>query len=117
MVRKGFLRKFTDRLTGRVHTGFFVNTNKTQDRGKDEDDKGYEIPWQHGEAIDVVTGLLRWQRQYNPIKAPMRWADLHDGGIVRLGRSGQFAKQGEACFLFRDPCGTYHNEPLTDSAS
>jgi len=115
VVRKGFLRKFTDRLTGRVHTGFFVNTNKTQDRGKDEDDKGYEIPWQHGEAIDVVTGLLRWQRQYNPIKAPMRWADLHDGGIVRLGRSGQFAKQGEACFLFRDPCGTYHNEPLTDS--
>ena len=115
VVRKGFLRKFTDRLTGRVHTGFFVNTNKTQDRGKDEDDKGYEIPWQHGDAIRVVTDLLRWQERYNPIKAPTRWADLHDAVIVRSGRSGEFAKRGAACFLFRDPCGTYRNEPLTDS--
>jgi hypothetical protein len=115
VVRKGFLRKFTDRLTGRVHTGFFVNTNKTQDRGKDEDDKGYEIPWQHSDAIRVVTDLLRWQERYNPIKAPTRWADLHDAVIVRSGRSGEFAKRGAACFLFRDPCGTYRNEPLTDS--
>ncbi len=115
VVRKGFLRKFTDRLTGRSHTGFFVNTNKTQDRGKDEEDKGYQIPWQHGDAIGVVTDLLRWQDHYNPIKAPTRWADLHDTNIVRAGRSGAFAKRGEACFLFRDPCGTYCNEPLTDS--
>jgi hypothetical protein len=115
VVRKGFLRKFTDRLTGRVHTGFFINTNKTQDRGKDEDDKGYEIPWQHSGAIRVVTDLLRWQERYNPIKTPTPWADLHDGTIIRTGRSGEFAKRGEACFLFRDPCGTYRNEPLTDS--
>ena len=55
VVMRGFLRKFTDRLTGQVHTGFFVNTNKTQDRGKDEEDKGYDIPWQHGDAIKVAT--------------------------------------------------------------
>jgi hypothetical protein len=114
-VRNGFLRKFTDRLTGRVHTGFFVNTNKTQDRGKDEDDKGYQIPWQHADAIGVVTDLLRWQEHYNPIKAPRRWGDLHDAGIVRTGRNGDFGKRGLACFLFRDPSGTYCNEPLTDS--
>jgi len=35
--------------------------------------------------------------------------------LVRAGRSGEFAKRGEACFLFRDPCGGYRNEPLTDS--
>lgn len=115
VVRRGFLRKFTDRLTGQVHTGFFVNTNKTQDRGKDEADRGYEIPWQHGDAIMVVTDLLRWQQRYNPIAAPQRWGDLHDSAIVRNGRSGEFARQGEGCFLFRDPCGTYANEPLTDS--
>ena len=115
VVRRGFLRKFTDRLTGQVHTGFFVNTNKTQDRGKDEADKGYEIPWQHGDAIKVVSGLLCWQQRHNPITAPQRWAGLHDAGIVRAGRSGEFARHGEACFLFRDPCGTYPNEPLTDS--
>jgi hypothetical protein len=115
VVRRGFLRKFTDRLTGQVHTGFFVNTNKTQDRGKDEDDKGYEIPWQHGDAIRVVTDLLRWQERYNPVTTPQRWAGLHDATIVRTGRGGEFARRGEACFLFRDPCGTYPNEPLTDS--
>jgi hypothetical protein len=115
VVRRGFLRKFTDRLAGQVHTGFFVNTNKTQDRGKDEEDKGYEIPWQHGDAIEVVTNLLSWQERNNPITAPQRWADLHDGTLVRAGRSGEFAGRGEACFLFRDPSGTYHNEPLTDS--
>lgn len=115
VVRRGFLRKFTDRLTGRVYIGFFVNTNKTQDRGKDEEDKGYEIPWQQGDAIKVTTNLLRWQERYNPIAGPHRWADLHDSSIVRAGRGGGLADRGEACFLFRDPCGTYHNEPLTDS--
>jgi hypothetical protein len=115
VVRRGFLRKFTDRLTGQVHTGFFVNTNKTQDRGRDEEDKGYEIPWQHGDAIKVATDLLLWQERYNPITELQRWADLHDTSIVRAGRSGEFARRGEACFLFRDPCGTYQNEPLTDS--
>lgn len=115
VVRRGFLRKFTDRLSGQVHTGFFVNTNKTQDRGKDEDDKGYEIPWQHGDAIKIVTDLLSWQERNNPLIEPQRWAELHDAAIVRAGRSGSFARRGEACFLFRDPSGTYPNEPLTDS--
>ena len=115
VVRRGFLRKFTDRLSGQVYTGFFVNTNKTQDWGRDEEDKGYEIPWQHGDAITVATDLLGWQERYNPIITPQRWADLHDSAIVRTGRSGKFARRGEVCFLFRDPCGTYRNEPLTDS--
>ena len=115
VVRRGFLRKFTDPLSGQIHTGFYVNTNKTHDRGRDEKDWGYEIPWQHEDAIAVATELLRWQERYNPISAPLRWADLHDQVLIRAGRSGAFARNGEACFLFRDPCGTYRNEPLTDS--
>ena len=115
MVRRGCLRKFSDPLSGQVHTGFYINTNKTQDRGRDEDEKGYEIPWQHEEAIHVVTDLLRWQERYNPLSALQTWAGLHDAVIVRTGRSGRFARRGSACFLFRDPCGTYRNEPLTDS--
>lgn len=115
VVRRGFLRKFTDPLSGQVHTGFYVNTNKTHDRGRVEEDRGYEIPWQHEDAIAITTDLLQWQERYNPITAPQRWADLHDTVLVRAGRSGEFARGGEACFLFRDPCGTYRNEPLTDS--
>ena len=115
VIRRGFLRKFTDRLTGHVHTGFFINTNKTQDRMKDEGEKGYEIPWQHAAAIEVASRLLRWQERYNPLAAPQRWADLHEDGLVRTGRSGQFSRGGEACFLFRDPGARYVNEPMTDS--
>ena len=115
VVRRGFLRKFTNPMSGQVHTGFYVNTNKTQDRGRDEEDRGYEIPWQHEDAIAVTTNLLRWQERHNPISALLRWADLHDAGLVRSGQSGEFGRRGEACFLFRDPCGTYRNEPLTDS--
>ena len=115
VVRRGFLRKFTNPLSGQIHTGFYVNTNKTHDRGRDEKDRGYEIPWQHEDAIAIATDLLRWQERYNSISAPLRWADLHDVVLVRTGRSGDFGRRGDACFLFRDPCGTYRNEPLTDS--
>ena len=115
VIRRGFLRKFTNPLSGEVHTGFYINTNKTQDRGTDEDDRGYEIPWQHGDAIEIATNLLRWQERYNAIDAPLPWADLHDQAIRRAGRSAEFARRGAACFLLRDPCGTYRNEPLTDS--
>ena len=56
-----------------------------------------------------------WQDRYNPITAPLRWADLHDLGLFNSGRSGEFARHGDACFLFRDPAGTFRNEPLTDN--
>ena len=114
-VRRGFLRKFTDPASGAVHTGFYVNTNKTQDRGIDERDMGYEIPWQHGDVIAVVTDLLNWQQRYNPIRAPLPWSEIHDNELRRKGSLDEFARRDHACFLFRDPCGTYHNEPITDS--
>lgn len=114
-VRNGFLRQYSDNLSGRTHTGFFINTNKTQDRTKSEDNQGYDIPWQHEEVIRLSSELLSWQKKYNPIDAPQKWINLHDATIVRSGRGEKFGQKGEACFLFRDPSGTYRNEPLTDS--
>ena len=114
-VRRGFLRKFSDPWTGEVTTGFFVNTNKTQDKWKRELEIGYEIPWQHEAAIQVASMVIQWQETYNPLSRPQKWTTLHDQALVRLGRSGRYARKGEICFLFRDPNGTYPNEPLTDS--
>lgn len=62
-----------------------------------------------------MTDLLSWQERHNPLTELQRWTGLHDAVIVRNGRSGSFARRGEASFLFRDPSGTYPNEPLTDS--
>ncbi len=113
IVAKGLLRKFTDPLTGQVYTGFFINTNKTADRLKDERDCGYEIPWQHQRAIEVVAAMRKWQERYNPISGPTNWADLHDLPIC-MSRLLQDRRKMLNCFLFRDPKGTYRNEPVTD---
>jgi hypothetical protein len=73
---RGFLRQFRDNGTGSEFVGFYVNTNKTADRFKDVDARGYEIPWQHDEVIKLVSDLAVWQTKYNPLKAPTKWADV-----------------------------------------
>jgi Putative phage integrase len=110
-VRRGFLRAYPDRSTGRVYTGFFVNTNKTAPRRSGDQDPGYEMPWQHDHAIQVVERLIEWQRTYNPVEGPTAWSSLHELNLVRQGRP----RTGSAFFLMRDAGGTYPNEPLTDT--
>jgi hypothetical protein len=109
-VRRGALRAFRDQATGSVTTGFFINTNKTADRKATAGTGGYEIPWQHDEAIRVLDQVARWQEEHNPIAEPLSWSALHDKN-VRLAS----VERGEnAYFLMRDPTGTHRNEPVTD---
>ncbi len=107
--RRGFLRAFRDRLTGGTCTGFFVNTNKTSDRVPDQAETGYEIPWQHDRAIEIVEAVERWQERYNPVDVPLSWTQIHEPKI----RLATHARPGAAFFLMRDPNGTYRNEPIT----
>lgn len=112
-VAKGCLRKFVDKPSGQVYTGFFVNTNKTADRLKDAEDRGYEIPWQHQRAIDVIVSLREWQERFNAIAGPASWASLHCHKIL-TSRRPELRRRLNNCFLFRDPCGTHFNEPVSD---
>jgi hypothetical protein len=114
-VRRGFLRKFKDTVTGREFTGFFINTNKTADIGKDQRDRGYEIPWQHEDVIKIAVNLRAWQEKYNPISAPLAWSDIHDKTVLRSYTREMLRVRAPACFLFRDPCATYPAEPVLDS--
>ena len=115
VVRRGFLRQFHDSQSGLSFTGFYVNTNKTADLFKDNDDKGYEIPWEHAEVIAMATDLRDWQSTFNPLTAPTRWADVHDKNLMRSNTPEMLAERGEACFLFRDVCGVHPEEPVRDT--
>jgi hypothetical protein len=109
-VRRGFLRAFRNRHAAGEYTGFFVNTNKTANRIPDQAEAGYEIPWQHDHAIQIVEQLERWQERYNPVDQPLAWSALHEP-LVRLATH---PRPGTAFFLMRDPNGTHPNEPVTD---
>jgi hypothetical protein len=114
-LRRGFLRKFRDSVSGREFTGFFVNTNKTADIGKDPRDRGYEIPWQHEQVIQIVTELRDWQERHNPLSAPQSWAAIHDKSVLRSYTEEMLRLREPVCFLFRDPCAIYPLEPVLDS--
>ncbi|WP_429349598.1 VPA1269 family protein [Paraburkholderia sp. Clong3] len=114
-TRRGFLRKFDDAVTGREFTGFFVNTNKTADSGKDQNDRGYEIPWQHDEVIRIARELREWQETFNPVTASLPWQAIHDRTVLRSYTPEMLRLREPACFLFRDPCAVYPSEPVLDS--
>lgn len=109
---KGFLRCFRNPGTATEFTGFYVNTNKTADRYKDLQDKGYEIPWQHDDVISLVTALQDWQSQFNPLDHPTKWADLTNPYLVRSHTPAQLAARGSSCFLFRDPTRSIKDHPI-----
>lgn len=70
--RRGALREIATEI-GTI-TGFWVNSNKTQDRSTLFDEtSGYEIPWQHEELIDNLTAMRRWQEKYNPVSGPLEY--------------------------------------------
>lgn len=114
-VRRGFLRRLVDTVSGTQFTGLYVNTNKTADIFRSPKDLGYEIPWEHEEAIRLAQYLTEWQREFNPILQPTPWESLHDRTVLRSNSKETLRKRGAACFLFRDPKGVHPAEPVVDS--
>lgn len=112
VTRRGFLRKFIDQTTKNTFTGFYVNTNKTADRFKDNEDKGYEIPWQHDEVIRLVERMQEWQATYNPIQQLTKWSSITHPTVTRAFSPAQLKARGESAFLFRDPVKAHKDQPV-----
>lgn len=112
---KGVLRKFRDNISNNDMTGFFINTNKTADINKEEDRKGYEVPWQYPEVQYWLAKLRNWQQKYNHVTEPTPWTKLtrnHLGGAkdIRL-----LKQMGSTTFLFRDASSLEEKDlPITD---
>ena len=101
----GVFRRIPDSVSGKVFAGLFINTNKTQDRGREQWDRGYVVPWQHGKVLYWCERLRDWQRKYNPVNDLVPCTVLPERV---LGAKTELQKQqmGSMCFLFRDPCAS-----------
>jgi transposase-like protein len=100
---KGILRKFSDPTSKMEMTGFYINTNKTADINKYEDQKGYEIPWQYEECQYWLSKLRDWQQKYNPVCKPTPWVDLKKKHLGRVVDQKILKQMGSTTFLFRNP--------------
>ncbi|WP_332750046.1 gamma-mobile-trio integrase GmtZ [Hydrogenophaga sp.] len=114
-VRRGVLRRFEDRRVGRTFTGFFINTNKTADRLKDPDARGYEIPWQNDAVIAYLEMLRDWQARHNMQSAPLAWSEVNERELLAQYSLETLRQRGEVSFLFRDPCGPDRRYPMRAS--
>lgn len=99
---KGVLRKFVDPTCKIEMTGFFINTNKTADINKEEDKKGYEIPWQYEQAQYWLAKLRDWQQKYNPVTKPTPWTELTASHLGNSKDIKILKQMGCATFLFRN---------------
>jgi hypothetical protein len=100
---KGVLRKFNDPTSKMEMTGFFINTNKTADINKEEDRKGYEIPWQYEESQYWLAKLRDWQQKYNPVREPTPWVNLKRNHLGNVKDKKILKQMGSTTFLFRNP--------------
>ena len=115
--KRPFQRGVFHRSANEKEAGFYINTNKTADINKVENDKGYVIPWSNDDVLYWLEKLRNWQMRYNPITAPTPWAELEHKHFGRTPpHSDVLAQRGQACFLFRDPTDGEGNKPLTSDS-
>jgi len=96
--------------------GLFINTNKTADINKPENEKGYVIPWTHVEVLYWLEKLRNWQERYNPVVCPLPWTDLEARYFSVRPAEALLAERSPAFFLFRDPTaeGRDRAKPVLD---
>ena len=112
---KGVLRKFKNTESNIDMTGFFINTNKTADINKDEDKKGYEIPWQNEEVQYWLAKLRDWQQKYNPVDKPTYWTELTKKHLGNTKDIKMLKQMGATTFLFRNASDSEEKHlPITD---
>lgn len=103
--RRGVIREIQT-LTGQI-TGFYVNTNKTQDGGDlFGENSGYEIPWQHEDALRNFAQMRAWQERYNPVEGPIEHKDLPPNTFEDEPSSLVQAMLPARFYLFRNPAST-----------
>ena len=101
-IEKGIFRRLINPEDGKVLTGFYINTNKTADIFRAEQEKGYVIPWQHDSVLYWLEKLRNWQERYNSIIAPVPWTELELKHIGEMKSDQVLTERGFTCFLFRD---------------
>lgn len=116
-AKRPFQRGVFHRSANEQEAGLYINTNKTADSNKAENEKGYVIPWSHNEVLYWLEKLRNWQERYNPITEPTRWAALERKHFGTTPPHPEvLAQRGSACFLFRDPTSGQGDKPLEEQS-
>lgn len=105
------------REAGVQGAGFFINTNKTADINKSEDQRGYVIPWTNIELLYWLEKLRNWQERYNPVKAATPWTELEAKYFGARPAEAILAERSPSFFLFRNPVakGLDRTKPVIDN--
>lgn len=99
LIQNGVFRKY-QRKDSSFGSLIFFNTNKTADIDSGPSRRGYVMPWEHADALQLFSELRAWQQRYNPLGKPTAWASVKE---LRLRDGDELKRWGGACFLFRDP--------------
>lgn len=84
--------------------GFFINTNKTQDRETGySETSGYTIPWYNPEIIDIFYDLRAWQEKYNPVNKPTAYRDMPTNIFGMIPSKKVLDTIPDRFYLFRSP--------------
>jgi hypothetical protein len=109
-VQLGVFRQYA-RKDGSMGTVFYFNTNKTADA--DSDTKGYVMPWEKQDALQLLVHLRDWQERYNSVQASTAWSDIVE--FKKVKHPDDLMKMGGNFFLFRDPANKARPDlPITD---
>ncbi|MET3167834.1 UNVERIFIED_ORG: hypothetical protein ABIC72_002258 [Burkholderia sp. 1988] len=109
-VERGVFRAYK-RKDGSKGTVFYFNTNKSGDI--DSDIKGYVMPWEKKDALQLLVELRNWQEKYNPVTRPTAWSDIAE--LKKVKHEDDLASLGSNFFLFRDATNSERpDQPVTD---
>lgn len=109
-VERGVFRAYK-RKDGSKGTVFYFNTNKSGDI--DSDTKGYVMPWEKRDALQLLVELRNWQEMYNPVRGPTAWSDIVE--LQKSKHGDDLAQLGSNFFLFRDAANSARpDQPVTD---
>lgn len=89
----------------------YFNSNKTLDKGRAGNRKGFECPWPQMPNLAEdpyywLEKLRDWQSKYNPIDKLTRWRDLRGHAKLSAMTEEQAAEYPDTAFLFRAPENT-----------
>jgi hypothetical protein len=115
-LEKGVFRRIKKSGSDGWLTGLYINSNKTADRGREEFDRGYIIPYHFDEVVYWLEKLRNWQEKYNPITTPTDCTTLLPKHTGHVKSKTQLSSLGRICFLFRDPTanGDDREKPLNE---
>ncbi len=105
-------------LNGVTGSGFYINTNKTQDiKVGFGEHSGYTIPWYNQELVSHFQALRYFQEKYNPVSKPLAYKDINPSFLLNDGRPSEMVltQIPDRFYLFRDPSSDHPESPISSN--